>query len=301
MKIKIMLAALGIALGATAFANQKTIGVTTITLQHQFFIEMDEGIKEQAKKENIKVLVNDPNQDAARQTAAIEDFIQKKVDGMIVIGTDNTAVVPAVEEAYAKMPVITIDAVLNTDKITSHIGTINEQAGFELGEHLKKYIDENLNGKAKIGIVTFLESQIQQERITGLKRALKDSKDIVFLNPQPGYNREQALSTTENILQANSDLDIIFATAENSVLGAKAALESAKNTKTKIVGFDLTEESADGIKNGMIVGMVQQQPKEMGRLAVEMLVKSMKNEKIDKNIPVPVLLFDKTNIDNFKK
>ena len=262
-----------------------TIGVSTITLQHQFFIDIDEGIKEKAKELGVKVIVNDPDQDVAKQTSAIEDFIQQNVDGMIVLGTDNSAIVPAVEGAFEKMPVVTVDAVLNTENITSYVGTVSYDAGKKLGEYTKKYIDEKLGGKSEIA---------------GFKDALKGSANVKILNSQPGYDREESLNTVENLIQSNPDVDIIYATAENSVLGAKAALESAKNKDVKIVGFDLTEEASSGITDGTILAMIQQQPKEMGRLAVEAVVKAIKGEKVEKNIPVPALLYDKENIKDFK-
>lgn len=277
-----------------------TIGVSTITLQHQFFIDIDEGIKEKAKELGVKVIVNDPDQDVAKQTSAIEDFIQQNVDGMIVLGTDNSAIVPAVEGAFEKMPVVTVDAVLNTENITSYVGTVSYDAGKKLGEYTKKYIDEKLGGKSEIAIVTDLKSQIQMQRIDGFKDALKGSANVKILNSQPGYDREESLNTVENLIQSNPDVDIIYATAENSVLGAKAALESAKNKDVKIVGFDLTEEAASGITDGTILAMIQQQPKEMGRLAVEAVVKAIKGEKVEKNIPVPALLYDIENIKDFK-
>ncbi|MGX9758206.1 substrate-binding domain-containing protein [Clostridioides difficile] len=277
-----------------------TIGVSTITLQHQFFIDIDEGIKEKAKELGVKVIVNDPDQDVAKQTSAIEDFIQQDVDGMIVLGTDNSAIVPAVEGAFEKMPVVTVDAVLNTENITSYVGTVSYDAGKKLGEYTKKYIDENLGGKSEIAIVTDLKSQIQMQRIDGFKEALKGSANVKVLNSQPGYDREESLNTVENLIQSNPNVDIIYATAENSVLGAKAALESAKNKDVKIVGFDLTDEAATGITDGTVLAMIQQQPKEMGRLAVEAVVKAIKGEKVEKNIPVPALLYDKENIKDFK-
>lgn len=277
-----------------------TIGVSTITLQHQFFIDIDEGIKEKAKELGVKVIVNDPDQDVAKQTSAIEDFIQQNVDGMIVLGTDNSAIVPAVEGAFEKMPVVTVDAVLNTENITSYVGTVSYDAGKKLGEYTKKYIDEKLGGKSEIAIVTDLKSQIQMQRIDGFKDALKGSANVKILNSQPGYDREESLNTVENLIQSNPDVDIIYATAENSVLGAKAALESAKNKDVKIVGFDLTEEATSGITDGTILAMIQQQPKEMGRLAAEAVVKAIKGEKVEKNIPVPALLYDKENIKDFK-
>ncbi|WP_159337842.1 substrate-binding domain-containing protein, partial [Escherichia coli] len=192
-----------------------TIGVSTITLQHQFFIDIDEGIKEKAKELGVKVIVNDPDQDVAKQTSAIEDFIQQNVDGMIVLGTDNSAIVPAVEGAFEKMPVVTVDAVLNTENITSYVGTVSYDAGKKLGEYTKKYIDEKLGGKSEIAIVTDLKSQIQMQRIDGFKDALKGSANVKILNSQPGYDREESLNTVENLIQSNPDVDIIYATAEN--------------------------------------------------------------------------------------
>ncbi len=276
-----------------------TIGVTTITLQHQFFIDIDNGIKDVAKEHNVQVLVNDPNQDTIKQTSAVEDFLQKGVDGIIVMSIDGTTIIPTVEEAAKTTPVLTVDAVVATDAVTSHVGTVNEDAGYELGLHLKDYINENLGGKAKIGIVTFLESVIQQDRIKGFKAAF-EGMDVQFLNPLPGYDRETALSTVESMLQANSDVDIIFATAENAVLGAKAALESANNTRVKITGFDLTSESADGIKSGVIVSMLQQQPYMMGKIAAETMLKIINGETVDASIPTPIIVYDINNINDYE-
>ena len=279
--------------------NKTTVGVTTITLQHQFFIDIDRGIKDFAKENNFNVIVNDPNQDTLRQTAAVEDFIQKDVDGIIIISIDGTTIIPTVEEAAKTTPIVTIDAVVNSDAVTAHVGTVNEDAGYQLGLHMKDHIAKNLNGKAKIGIVTFLESPIQQDRIVGFKKAL-EGVNVTFLNPLPGYDREKALSTVESMLQANPDLDIIYATAENAVLGAKAALESANNTKVKIAGFDLTPESADGIKKGTIVSMLQQQPYEMGRIAGAAILKAINGETLEKSIPTPVIVYDINNINEYK-
>ena len=289
-----------ICLGYSSFAKDITIGVTTITLQHQFFIDIDEGIKSAAKERGVDVMVNDPNQDAAKQMAAIEDFVQKGVEGMIVISIDGVTAIPAIEDAAEKMPIVTIDAVVDSDSVTSHIGTVNEVAGYELGKFAKEYIAKNSPEGAKIGIVTFLESPIQQERIEGFKRGLEGSKNIKFLNPLPGYDREEALNTTEAMLQANPDLDYIFATAENGVIGVKAALESSENQTTKIFGFDLTEESAEGIRSGTIIGMIQQQPFEMGRIATNILIDAIEGKKVDKLVPTPVLLYHKGNISEYK-
>ncbi|MBP1993734.1 substrate-binding domain-containing protein [Paenibacillus eucommiae] len=281
--------------------KQITVGVAMPTLRHQFYIDMNTGIEKAAKENGIKLLTNDPNLEINKQVAGIEDFIEKKVDAMIVIGTDSQAIVPALEEAKAKgIPIITADLVINSDKIDTFIGTENYKAGVELGNYLKKEI-ESSGQPAKIGVITRVQSMIQQERLRGFKEALKDVKGVTILNEQPGYQREDSLNVVENMIQANPDLKYVYATAEGSVLGALAALQSTKNEKIKIVGFDVTKEAADGIKSGMILGMIQQQPTLIGESAVKAVNDILSGKAVDKQIDTPVILMDKANVGEYFK
>ncbi|AHV97649.1 substrate-binding domain-containing protein [Paenibacillus sabinae] len=288
--------------GAGESGKEKiTIGVAQATLRHQFYIDINNGIDKIAKENGAEVLTNDPNLDIGKQVAAIEDFSEKKVDALILMAVDNSAVVPAVEEAKAKgIPVITADAVVKSDQVDTFIGTENYKAGEQLGLYFKKTIESS--GKpAKIGVITAPQSFVQQERLRGFKDALKDVKGVTFLNEQPGYQREESLAIVENMLQANSDMNYIFATAEGSVLGALAALESANNQNTKILGFDVTKEAATGIKDGYILGMIQQQPELIGELAVKAALEAAKGETVEKQIDVPVILMDKNNVGEYFK
>ncbi len=284
--------------------GQLTIGVSTITLQHQFFIEIDKGIKKAADEMGVKLLTNDPNQDLAKQVSAVEDFIQKDVDGLIIMATDNAGVIPVIQEADSQgIPVVTADAVVDSPSVNSFIGTANYEAGEELGNYFKKYIEENKkdNEEIKIGVVTSIKSLVQQERLKGFKTALKDVENVVFLNDQPGYDREESMRTVENILQANADVDYIFASAENGVLGSLAALESAKTKDIHILGFDVNKEAAIGIKNGHILAMIQQQPELIGETALKAVVDAINGKEIEKNISVPVILMDQNNVDEHFK
>lgn len=280
--------------------GELTIGVSTITLQHQFFIDIDKGIKKAAEELGVNLLTNDPNQDLAKQVAAVEDYIQKNVDGLILMATDNAGVVPVVEEAYDKgIPVITADAVVESPSVTTFIGTANYEAGLELGEYFKEYVERNRkdNDEIKIGVVTSIQAYVQQDRLKGFKEALKDMDNVVFLNDQPGYDREESMRAVENILQANPDVDFIFATAENSVLGSLAAIESANAKDIKILGFDVNEEAAKGIQNGHILAMIQQQPELIGEMAVKAAIDAINGKEMEENIDVPVILIDQDNVD----
>ncbi|WP_312473686.1 substrate-binding domain-containing protein [Neobacillus sp.] len=297
------------ACGSTEKAGSKkkddgklTIGVTTATLRHQFFIDIDEGMKKAAKEAGVELLVNDPNLDLSKQVSSIEDYMQKGVDALVVLAVDNAGVVPVVEEAKDKgIPIITADAVVDSKSVDTFIGTENYDAGKQLGEYLKKDIEAK--GKdVKVAVVTHEQSFVQKQRLDGLKEALKGMDNVKILNSQPGYDRQKSMATVENILQANPNVDYIYATAENSVLGALAALESANNKHTKIVGFDVTKEAAEGIRSEYILAMIQQQPFKIGEESIKAALEAIKGKKLDKNISVPVILVDKANVDeHFKK
>jgi ribose transport system substrate-binding protein len=50
------------------------------------------------------------------------------------------------------------------------------------------------------------------------------------------------------------------------------------------------------VKEGKLAATVAQQPAEMGRLAVEMAVKYLRGEKVEKFIPVPLSLVTKDTV-----
>ncbi|MNI18493.1 D-ribose-binding periplasmic protein precursor [compost metagenome] len=287
--------------GSMEGKKEITVGVAMPTLRHQFYIDMNNGVIKAAKENGVKLITNDPNLEINKQVSGIEDFIEKKVDAMIVVGTDSQAIVPAIEEAKSKgIAIITADLVINSEKVDTFIGTENYKAGLELGNYLKKAI-ESSGQPAKIGIVTRVQSLIQQERVKGFKEALKGVQGVTILNEQPGYQREDSLSVVENMIQANSDLKYVYATAEGSVLGALAALQSINNQNIKIVGFDVTKEAADGIKKGQILGMIQQQPELIGELALKAAMDMLSGKEVDKKIDSPVILMDKNNVVQYFK
>lgn len=284
------------------------IGVTTITLRHAFFQAINAGIIDAANKlENVEVLVFDPDLSLEKQINAMEDFIVEGVDAIILIAVDNYALIPVVEEAANKgIPVITVDAPVKTDAVTTFIGTENYEAGYELGLVAKDYILKNLNGSAKIAVVRWLESQVQIDRTEGFKDALKDLKGVKFIGEFQGYDRDESFKSVSDLLISNPDIDIILAPAENAVVGAHAALETIERLDVKIFGFDMTEEAIRGIKDGSIIAMVQQQPYLEGIVAVQSAMIKIKGEKelgsdwLPKKRFVPVIIYTKENIGEYK-
>ncbi|MCL4514483.1 MAG: substrate-binding domain-containing protein [Firmicutes bacterium] len=303
--IRVMAVLLGVALlittNATA-AKKPVIGVTTITLQAEFFQEVSKGVHDAAAKYGVDILENDPQYDASRQVSAIENFMVRKVDGIIILAVDPVGVIPAIEDAVkAGYPVIAVDAYPKTDTLAAFIGTANYDAGKELGQWTVDYVKKKMGGKANIGIVSAFNSPIQLERQKGFIEEVKKLPGVKIVSVVDGKNiREEALSAGENLIMSSPNLDLVYATGEPAVLGALAAIKSQNATRVKVLGWDLTAESVAGIKSGTVLAMIQQDPYREGYVAVESMLKVLKGEKLPKNIGVPVKIYTKENIAQFK-
>jgi len=303
-----LLLLLGVAVPtALAADDQVYIGTTTITLRHAFFQAIDAGIRDAAARIGARVETFDPDLSLERQVAAMEDFIQKGVDGIVLIAVDNRALAPVIEEAVARgIPVVTVDAPVFTDAVTTFVGTPNYEAGVMLGRYVRDYIEKELGGRAKVAVIQWLESQVQIDRTEGLLSVIEDMPGVQLVGVYPGYDRDQSFATTMDLLTAHPDLDIIYAPAENAVVGAHAALETARRLDVKIFGFDMTEEAVLGIRDGSIVAMAQQQPYLLGQIAVQSLMIALYgNELLGSDwLPpersVPVVIYTKDNIGQYE-
>lgn len=305
--IPILALALAVALGTGAISinaakAKPVIGMTTITLQAEFFQQVSKGLHDAAKKYGVEIVENDPQNDASKQTMAIENFMQRHVDGIVVLAVDPVGVVPAIKDAVkAGFPVIAVDAQVKSDAISTFIGTANYDAGKEMGEWVANYVKKNMGGKANIGIVSAFNSPIQLERQRGFEDVVKKLPGVKIVSVVDGKNiREEALAAGENLITANPNLDLVYGTGEPAVLGALAAVKSQNAKKVKVVGWDLTEESIEGLKQGTVLAMVQQDPYREGYLAIENMLKVLKKQKLPKSIAVPVTIYTKANIGTYK-
>lgn len=290
--------------GPALAADKPTIAMIQINQQALFFTQMNEGAQKAADAAGVNLVIFNANNDPAAQNNAIENFIQQKVNGFIVVAIDTNGIMPAVKAADAAgIPVVAVDAVLPADgPQKAQIGVDNEGAGKMIGEHFLKVVQADMGGKAKLGIVGALNSTIQNIRQKGFEDVVKADSNITMAGVVDGRNvQDSALAAAENLITANPDLTAIYATGEPALLGAVAAIESqGKQGQVKLVGWDLTASAIKGIDGGYVVGVVQQDPAGMGAAAVDALVKINGGATVDKAISVPITIVTKDNVEPYR-
>jgi ribose transport system substrate-binding protein len=274
------------------------------TLNSPFFIDMQRGAEEAAKRLDVDLVVQAAERevDVERQMQIVENLIQARVAALALTPSGSREVVPAVAKANAaNIPVVIVDTRLDPKAAAdagvataSFVGSDNYRGGQLIGEYLVKAS----GGNAKVAILEGIPGhETGDSRIRGFRDAIKASPGIGIVASQTAnWEREQGFTVFQNILQAHPDLDTVFACNDMMALGAIEAIEAARRTgQIRVLGFDAVQDARRALQNGTMQATVAQYPDEMGRVAVETAVKVLKGEQVQPESVVRIGLVTKEN------
>lgn len=263
------------------------IGLVISTLDNPFFVTLKDGAVEKAKELGYDLVVLDSQNDPAKELANVEDLLTQNVKVIMINPTDSDSVVNAVKAANQKeIPVITLDRGANAGDVVTHIASDNAAGGKMAGE----YIVKQLNNAGKVvELEGIAGTSAARDRGQGFNDAIKASEIKVVAKQVADFDRTKGLNVMENILQAQPEINAVFAHNDEMALGALKAIE-ASGRDIKVVGFDATDDAVKAVKDGKMLATVAQQPTLIGSLGVEMADKTIKGEKIDTSIPVELKL-----------
>ena len=279
--------------GSKASGASGAIGLSISTQNNPFFVTLAEGAKKAAKQAGVPLTVVDASDDATKQVSDIEDLVSKNVSVLIVNPVDSDAVTGAVEAAIAKgVRVISVDRVVNGVDIDCQIASDNV-AGAELAT---QYIVDTLGENVKTAeLVGTSGASAAIDRSQGFHN-IADKKLKVVASQTADFDRTQGMTVKENMLQADSSIQAVFAGNDEMALGAVEAISGAKKD-VLVVGFDATDDAIEAIRQGRMGATIAQQPDLIGSTAVENAIRLTKGESIPKEIPVEVTLITKDTVD----
>ncbi|ENZ8273496.1 substrate-binding domain-containing protein [Klebsiella pneumoniae] len=288
---------------SAASAAGPTYALVQINQQALFFNLMNKGAQDAAKASGKDLVIFNSNDNPVAQNDAIENYIQQGVKGILVAAIDVNGIMPAVKEAAAaNIPVIAIDAVLPAGPQAAQVGVDNIEGGRIIGQYFVDYVQKEMGGQARLGIVGALNSAIQNQRQKGFEETLKSNPKITIANVVDGQNvQDKAMTAAENLITGNPDLTAIYATGEPALLGAIAAVENQGRQKDiKVFGWDLTAKVISGIDGGYVTAVLQQDPEKMGAEALNALNSITLGKTVPKTILVPATVVTKANVDSYR-
>ncbi|MCA9294035.1 MAG: substrate-binding domain-containing protein [Phycisphaerales bacterium] len=265
------------------------IGVSLLTMQHQFYQELRAGLEAEAKKHDYQLLVVSAEFDAARQADQINEFLAQDVNAIVLCPADSRSVGASVLAANeAHVPIVTADIASASPlgKVAAHIASDNVAGGREAG----RLMVEAIGGSGKVAILSHPEVSSVTDRVKGFREELASHPEIEIVAELAAEGRrDRAVSVMEDVLQRHPELAGVFGINDDSALGALAAVEaSGRAGKVAIVGYDATPEARQHIAAGDIFGDVIQYPTRIGELTISTLHDLLNGEDVPAIVPVEV-------------
>ena len=274
-----------------AAAVEGSVGLSLSTLNNPFFVTLSDGAEAKAKELGVDLIVVDAGDDSAKQTSDIEDLISKNIAVLIVNPVASDAVAPAVEDAIEKgIKVIAVDRVVNGVDVDCSIASDNVAGAKMAADYLVELAGEGAK-TAELEGVNGASATI--DRGEGFHSVADEKLDVVA-SQTANFNRAEGMTVMENMLQANPDIQCVFAHNDEMALGA---IEAIGDKEIIVAGFDATDDAIEAVKEGTMAATVAQQPDLMGATAVETATKLMAGETVEKTLPVEVSLITKDNVE----
>ncbi len=268
-------------------SSKVKVGLVISTLNNPFFVSLKDGAQAKATELGYTLIVLDSQNDPAKELSNVEDLVTQGISALLINPADSDAVGNAIKVANKQnIPVITLDRGATSGKVVTHIASDNVAGGKMAGEYIVKL----LGGK---GNVVELEgipgTSAARDRGKGFNEALKGTAIKVVARQAADFDRTKGLNVMEDILQAQSNIDAVFAHNDEMALGALKAIE-ASGRNIKVVGFDATADAVKAVKEGKMAATVAQQPALIGSMGVESVSKILAGKTVPKNLPVSLKL-----------
>lgn len=201
-----------------------------LNLQLEYFMK---------QHKDLKLLpIADAHQSSATQVSQVQNFVQQKVDVLIVSPNEPAPLTAAVQQAcQAKIPVIILDRSVNTQCYTSFIGGDNLDIGKKAGQEAARELPDGGNVVELRGIMS---DQPQIDRDKGFREGIKTNPKIkIIADREAKWLKDDAVSITQQWLAKYPKIDLVYGQNDPMALGAYLSAKAAhRESKMKFIGTD---------------------------------------------------------------
>jgi ABC-type sugar transport system substrate-binding protein len=287
-----------------------TLGLSCDSLESAWLVMNHSEVIKEAKKRGVEVIPVIAEGDAAKQNVQIENLIARRVDAVLCIPKDSSAIVKSIKNCKAAgIPIVMINRSVS-GKVLPDVQIIaNNQT---MAENVLQSFADRARRDGKTYNVVLLIGNLSDEnaalRKAGHQKAIAANPDVFKLVAEvpTEWNLDTTLKGLQNALQANPGANLIVTPSDylwppiRSVLEQRdrwAKLGDARHFP--VVSFDGDEVGMQYLQDGYSWGDAAQDPVVEARLAVEWALQLIAGKTPPHNI-----IYDEgqiVTIDNFKE
>lgn len=280
-------ATLGLLLHAPAHARDLVLGFSQLGSESQWRIANTKSVQDSAKAAGVQLRFENAEGNPAAQISAIRTFISEKVDVIALAPGVTTGWDDVLKEARdAGIPVIITDRGIDT-RDDSLYATVLGSDFTEEGRRAARWLVRSAPAKAQVRIVELQGTSGSApaiERKVGFEEVLRtDPRYKVIRSEVANFSKDKGREVMAAILQAEKQVDVVYAHNDDMALGAIEALEATGRKPGKdvlVIGVDATRGAFEAMVQNKLNVTVECNP-----LIGPQLMDLMKLVKAGKPVP----------------
>jgi DNA-binding LacI/PurR family transcriptional regulator len=254
-----------------ASKRTRTIGLVINDLHNPYFPGVADGIKRAADQHGYRLLINSAFLSGADEQAALETFIDFRVEGVILTGSQASTA--SIEQIATAVPVIVVSRPVQSKLVDTING--DDRHGAELAvEHLIAL------GHRHICHIDGGRGAGAAQRRSGYEATMRAHGLEPFV-ARGAFTEASGVAAAEEMLATGREVTAVFAGNDVSALGALDAIEGAGlrvPDDVSIVGYDNTFVAA---LRHVSLTSIDQCREEQGALAVQALIERVEGGRTE--------------------
>lgn len=239
--------------------------------EFNYHVALGEGIKQVAdQRDDVDMFLLSPysGSDLAGQMGMLQDVTARAdVDAIVLISFDEAALAPLVKEAVdaGKTVVIVNSDIPNFPTPVHGVVGVNQRA---VNKALAEWAIAQAKGEPRIvGVLDGEPGYLATERAGGFTDGIEGSNWTVKARINGGWSVEKGNTAAMDLLQANPDVQVIYASNDYMALGAELAAKTLGRTDVTVLGYDGDTGALEDIAAGGMAATSDTSPVIMGRKA----------------------------------
>lgn len=212
--------------------------------------------------------------DIDRQLVSLDELEKEGVDGIALTPVEDMRICERIDELAKKMPVVTFNTDLPDSRRLCYVG----QENYLSGRACAGLMNMLLGGKGKVLMIAgHHASQSHRRRIDGFRSEAISTYPGLSLLPLERSNdsRQKAYEIVKEVWARHPDLRGIFIAANGQVGVCDAMRELGLKGKVHMICYDLLPDTAEGLREGLIDLLIDQDAHAQGVRPLEILLENI--------------------------
>ncbi len=307
---KMMLTGVATLMSTSVLAE--TIGVSVARFDDNGLTIMRNGMTDHADSiDGVDLIMEDAQDDVARQLDQINNFVANGVDAIIVNAVDTNATeAMSAAAAAAGIPLVYVNRQpVNMDSLPEGQAFVASNE-IESGTLAAFRMCQDLRAMGKSGGAKAYMLMGQLSNQAAVQRS-KDFHDVIGMDmcnfitlideQTANWSRDEAQDLMTNWIASGEEFDAVFGNNDEMAIGAIQAMKAAGISMDDVVvgGVDATPDALVAMQAGEMDVTVFQDLAGQGAGSIDTALKLAAGEAVDKTVFIPFKLVTPENVDDY--